>query len=291
MPKITKAVIPVAGLGTRFLPATKAMPKEMLPVVDKPVVQYLVEETVASGIKEIIFITGRGKRAIEDHFDVSYELEDVLFEKNKKTLLNKVRKISSLAHFSYVRQSMALGDGHAILQAARLVGNEPVLIVFGDSLYDSRVPTAKQLISTFNKYGRSVIGLSTVDKKEVSKFGVVGGTALNNSTLKISTMVEKPKPKNAPSNLAIVGKYVITPDVFNILSTIQRGQSGEIRLIDAFNIMLARNKPIYGKILQGTWFDTGDKLNFLKATIHFGLKHPEIKRSFAAFLRKQKISS
>lgn len=289
MQKITKAIIPVAGLGTRFLPATKAMPKEMLPVVDKPVVQYLVEEVVASGITEIIFVTGRGKRAIEDHFDVSYELEDTLVESNKKDLLKAVRNISSLAKFSYVRQPLPLGDGHAILQAAHLVGDEPVLIIFGDCIYDSRTPASKQLIDAYNHYGHSIIGLSTVPRSQLSKFGVYGGSKVAPSILKIEQVVEKPKPNKAPSNLVAVGKYIITPDVFKVLSKITKPRSGEFRLIDAFDHMLSRKGCIYGKILEGTWIDTGDKLNFIKATIHFGLKHPDIKRGLVSYLRKQKL--
>lgn len=288
MIKIRKAILPVAGFGTRFLPATKAMPKEMLPVVDKPVIQYLVEEAVASGIEEIIFVTGRGKRAIEDHFDVSYELEDTLVEKNKQDLLDEVRKVSKLAKFSYVRQSMPLGDGHALLQAAHIVGNEPVLVIFGDCLYDSGVPASKQIIETYEKYGESVIGLSQVDKKEVSKFGVIDGVKLDERTYEVKGMVEKPKPEDAPSNLVAVGKYVITPEVFDVLRGMESGKSGEIRLADAFDLMLEKSRPIYGKILEGEWLDTGDKFNFVKATIHMALKHPEIGSKLSEYLKCKK---
>jgi UTP--glucose-1-phosphate uridylyltransferase len=287
--KVKKAILPVAGFGTRFLPATKAQPKEMLPVVDKPVIQYLVEEAVASGIEEIIFVTGRGKRAIEDHFDVSFELEETLVEKNKQDLLEAVQKISCLAKFSYVRQPMPLGDGHAILQAYHLVGNEPVLIIFGDCLYDSQVPAAKQLVDTFEKYGDSVIGLSRVEKKEVTKFGVIDGVALDEHNIEVKGIVEKPKPENAPSNLVAVGKYVITPEVFETLASMSSGKSGEIRLADAFEIMLSKNRPLYGRILEGEWLDTGDKFNFLKATIHMGLKHPEIKDRLKDYLENLKF--
>ncbi|MFC1756430.1 UTP--glucose-1-phosphate uridylyltransferase GalU [Patescibacteria group bacterium] len=283
--KIRKAIIPVAGFGTRFLPATKAQPKEMLPVVDKPTVQYLVEEAVKSGIEEIVFVTGRGKRAIEDHFDISYELEDTLHGKNKKDLLKTVRKIAKLAKFSYVRQSLPLGDGHAILQAKHLIGEEPVLVIFGDCIYDSKVPASKQLMKTFDKYGSSVIGLSRVPKKEVSKFGVVDGTILNEKTLKIRNIIEKPEPKNAPSNLVAVGKYIITPDVFGILSKMRTGKSGEIRLADAFDLMLSAKKNIYGQILDGKWLDTGDKFNFIRTTIHMGLKHPETRSKLRKLIR------
>jgi UTP--glucose-1-phosphate uridylyltransferase len=286
--KVKKAILPVAGFGTRFLPATKAQPKEMLPIVDKPVIQYLVEEAVGSGIEEIIFVTGRGKRAIEDHFDVSFELEETLVEKNKQDLLEAVQKISGLARFSYVRQPMPLGDGHAILQAYHLVGNEPVLIIFGDCLYDSEVPAAKQLIETFEKYGDSVIGLSRVEKNEVSKFGVIDGVKLDEKNIEVKGIVEKPKPEHAPSDLVAVGKYVITPEVFETLAGMSSGKSGEIRLADAFEIMLSKNRPLYGRVLDGSWLDTGDKFNFLKATIHMGLKHPEIKDKLKKYLENLK---
>jgi UTP--glucose-1-phosphate uridylyltransferase len=289
MHKVKKAILPVAGFGTRFLPATKSQPKEMLPVVDKPVIQYLVEEAVASGIEEIIFVTGRGKRAIEDHFDISFELEETLVEKNKQDLLEAVQKISTLAKFSYVRQPMPLGDGHAILQAKHIAGDEPVLVLFGDCLYDCRVPASKQLIETYEKYGDSVIGMSRVDKDEVSKFGVIEGVKLDDSTFEIKKMVEKPKPEEAKSNLVAVGKYIITPDVMDVLANMKHGKSGEIRLIDAFDSMLENNRPIYGKELDGVWLDTGDKFNFIKASIHFGLRHPEIGVKLKKYLQELEI--
>jgi len=286
MQKIKKAILPVAGFGTRFLPATKAQPKEMLPVVDKPVIQYLVEEAVASGIEEVIFVTGRGKRAIEDHFDISFELEETLVEKNKQDLLKAVQKISSLAKFSYVRQPMPLGDGHAILQAAHIVGQEPVLVLFGDCLYDSASPAAKQLIDVYEKYEDSVIGLSRVDKEEVSKFGVIDGIEVDKSVYEVKRIVEKPKPEEATSNLVAVGKYIITPEVMNVLASMKHGKSGEIRLADAFEIMLGNNRPLYGKELEGEWLDTGDKFNFIKASIKLGLKHPEIGEKLKKFLKE-----
>ena len=287
--KIKKAILPVAGFGTRFLPATKAQPKEMLPVVDKPVVQYLVEEAVASGIEEIIFVTGRGKRAIEDHFDISFELEETLVEKNKHDLLREVQKIPNLAKFSYVRQPMPLGDGHAILQARHLVGDEPVLVIFGDCLYDSQIPSNLQMMETFEKYNDPVIGLSRVDMSEVSKFGVYDGIKLDENTLEVKSVVEKPKKEDAPSDLVAVGKYIITPEVFEELSKIESGNSGEIRLIDAFEVMLAKGRPIYGRVLEGEWLDTGDKFNFLKATIHIGLKHPEVGDKLKKYLQNLKF--
>lgn len=284
--KVKKAVLPVAGFGTRFLPATKSMPKEMMPIVDKPVIQYLVEEAVESGIEEIIFVTGRGKRAIEDHFDISYELEDTLVEKNKKELLAAVQGIPNLAKFSYVRQSMPLGDGHALLQAEHLLNGEPALVLFGDCLYDSNIPTSRQVIETFEKYGDSVIGLSEVPESEVSKFGVIGGVKVSEDIYEVKEMVEKPEPKDAPSNLVAVGKYVITEDVFDILKTMKDGKSGEIRLADAFDIMLEKGKPLYGKVLEGEWLDTGDKIGFLKATVKMALKHEELNRDFKQYLKE-----
>lgn len=284
--RIKKAILPVAGFGTRFLPATKAQPKEMLPVVDKPVVQYLVEEAVASGIEEIIFVTGRGKRAIEDHFDVSYELEDTLVEKNKHDLLEQVQKISGLAKFSYVRQPVPLGDGHALLQAAHLVDDdEAVLVIFGDCIYDSEVPASRQLMHAYEKYHAPIIGLTEVERSEVSKFGVIAGESLGDLEWKISGFMEKPKPEDAPSNIVAPGKYIITREVFDILKGMDSGKSGEIRLADAFDIMLKQNRPLYGRMLEGQWLDTGDKFNFLRATIHFGLKHPEVGDKLREYLK------
>jgi UTP--glucose-1-phosphate uridylyltransferase len=284
--RIRKAILPVAGFGTRFLPATKAQPKEMLPVVDKPVVQYLVEEAVESGIEEVIFVTGRGKRAIEDHFDISFELEDTLVEKSRHDLLESVHKISDLAKFSYVRQSMPLGDGHAVLQAAHVVGNEPALVLFGDCIYDSIIPASKQLMDTFEECDCSIVGMSRVGFDEVSKFGVIEGTTPGNSIYKITKLIEKPKPGVSDSNLVAVGKYIITPEIMEILANMTCGNSGEIRLIDAFQILLENNRPLYGKELEGEWLDTGDKFNFLKATIKLGLKHPELGEKLKEYLKE-----
>lgn len=278
MKKIRKAILPVAGFGTRFLPATKAQPKEMLPVVDKPVIQYLVEQAVTAGIEEIIFVTGRGKRAIEDHFDYSYELEKTLVEKNKLDLIKKVKKIEKLAKFSYVRQPIPLGDGHAINCAAHLVReDEPVLIMFGDTLYDADISPVTQLIDVYNRYGESVVGLSEVAKDQVDKFGVIDGTELEDGAYKIKRFVEKPEISQAPSNLAAVGLYIITPKVMQTLAGMKTGKSGEIRLADAFDLMLESNEPIYGKKIEGEWLDTGNKFNFIKATLKLGLKHEEVK--------------
>jgi UTP--glucose-1-phosphate uridylyltransferase len=275
MPKIKKAIFPVAGFGTRFLPATKAQPKEMLMIVDKPVIQYLVEEVVRAGIEEVIFVTGRGKRAIEDHFDYSFELEKTLVEKNKLDLVKKVQEIENLAKFSYVRQPIPLGDGHAVNCAAHLVGeNESVLVVFGDTLYDSDI--SRQVIEVWEKYGEPVIGLAEVPRSEVSKFGVIDGVDLGDGVYDIKKIVEKPTTSAATSNLVAVGIYVITPEVFAVLAKMKFGKSGEIRLADAFEKVLAQGRPIYGKKLSGEWLDTGNKFNFIKATLKVGLQDEEI---------------
>ncbi len=287
--KIKKAIMPVAGSGTRFLPATKAQPKEMLSVVDKPVIQYLVEEAVAAGIKEIIFVTGRGKRAIEDHFDTSFELEHTLEKKYKKKLLREVRNVAKLARFSYVRQPEPLGDGHAILCARHLVSrNEPVAILFGDDLVDSRVPAIGQLIKIYERYQSPVIALAGVPREDVSKFGVVDPVKLSNRTYEIKKFVEKPKIKEAPSNLIAVGKYIITPEVFEKLEK-SRNDKGEIRLANAFIRMLKDNRPVYGYEFKGVRYDCGDKFGFIQATIQMGLKHPEIKNKLRKYLKKIKI--
>ena len=285
MRPITKAILPVAGFGTRFLPATKAQPKEMLPIVDKPAIQYIVEDAVSAGIKEIIFVTGRGKRAIEDHFDYSFELDKTLVEKNKLELVKEVRRISELAKFSYVRQPLPLGDGHALACAAHLVYDEPVLVMFGDTLYDAKEGPASQILKTFAKYGDSVIGLSAVPRNEVSKFGVIDGVAVGERTYEIKRFIEKPSPSEAPSNLVAVGVYVLTPEVLSWLTTMKPGPSGELRLADAFQQMLAHDRPLYGQEFNGTWLDTGDKLGFIKATIQLGLKNKELGPELKKFIK------
>ena len=285
MRPITKAILPVAGFGTRFLPATKAQPKEMLPIVDKPAIQYIVEDAVSAGIKEIIFVTGRGKRAIEDHFDYSFELDKTLVEKNKLELVKEVRRISALAKFSYVRQPLPLGDGHALACAAHLVYDEPVLVMFGDTLYDAEEGPASQILKTFAKYGDPVIGLSAVPPSEVSKFGVIDGVAIGERTYEIKRFIEKPSPSEAPSNLVAVGIYVLTPEVLSWLTTMKPGPSGELRLADAFQQMLAHDRPLYGQEFNGTWLDTGDKLGFIKATIQLGLKNKELGPELKKFIK------
>jgi len=285
MQKIKKAILPVAGFGTRFLPATKAQPKEMLPVVDKPVIQYLVEEAVAAGIEEIIFVTGRGKRAIEDHFDYSFELSKTLVEKNKLDLVKKVQAIENLAKFSYVRQPIPLGDGHAVMCASHLIrDDEPVLVMFGDTLYDSPISPVKQVMDVYDRYGDSVIGLSEVDRKDVSQFGVIDGLDLGDGVYEIKKFIEKPSIEEAPSNLVQVGINIITPEIINILRSMESGKSGEIRLADAYDVLLEQGRALYGKKLEGEWLDTGNKFNLIKANIKMGIKDKEIGADLKKFL-------
>lgn len=286
-PMITKVIIPVAGLGTRFLPATKAQPKEMLPIIDKPIIQYLVEEAVHSGATDVIFVTGRGKRAIEDHFDFSPELESALLLKNKRDVFKEVRSISQLARFSYVRQSLPRGDGDAILCAEHLVGrDEPVGVLFGDDIVDSKIPCLRQMEKVFEKYGDVVVALETVPRSEVKHYGVVRAVKISPNVYEIKDLVEKPNPKDAPSNLTVVGKYIITPEVFAELKKVKKGpKSGEVRLAEALKNLL-KKKPIYGLKFEGTRYDCGSKIGFLKATVDFALKHDAVKKEFRAYLKR-----
>ncbi|OHA06594.1 MAG: UTP--glucose-1-phosphate uridylyltransferase [Candidatus Sungbacteria bacterium RIFCSPLOWO2_01_FULL_47_10] len=282
--KIKKVIIPVAGFGTRFLPATKAQPKEMLPIVDKPVIQYLVEEAVDSGIREVIFVTGRGKRAIEDHFDHAGELEFFLEKRGKHDLAREIRKISSLAHFAFVRQKEPLGVGDALLQARRLVGDEPVAVLFGDDIVYSSTPCLRQLIDVFEKYQEPVFALERVPMKSVQKYGVVGGKKISPRTYEVSEIVEKPLPKQAPSNLSIVGKYILTPQVFDELERVPYRKGKELFLTEAFSRLLKKGEKIYGHEFFGIRYDCGDKLGFLKAVVDFGLRHSELKKDFKRHL-------
>lgn len=289
MGMIRKAIIPVAGFGTRFLPATKAQPKEMLSLVDKPVIQYIVEEAASAGITDIILITGQNKRAIEDHFDRNFELEYLLKQKGKSELLKQVEKIYSLARFYYVRQKTPLGDGHAILQARDLIGaEESVAVLFGDDVVEAKTPVIKQLIQVYEKYRDPVIAVERVAKSEVEKYGIVDATPVEPRTYQIKSLIEKPKPHDAPSNLAIIGKYIITPDVLGALAKVKPGGDGEIRLIDAFRAIV-KYRPIYAHEFTGTRYDCGSKLGFLKATVQFGLKHQEVKKDFTKYLKSIKI--
>lgn len=284
---IRKAIIPVAGMGTRFLPATKAQPKEMLPVVDKPIIQYIVEEAVAAGIEEIIFVTAIGKRALEDHFDRNFELEYRLEEKKKEKELKMIRNLGNLAKFAFVRQQKPLGDGHAILAAAHFIGDdEAIAVLFGDDIINSERPAIRQLIDIYMKYEDSVVALEKVSRQNVSKYGIVDGVPIGNKTWEIRKLVEKPKINEAPSDLAAVGRYVITPDIIKILKKQKPGKDGEIRLADAFSAHLSAGKPVYGCQFEGKRYDCGDKLQFVIAQIEIGLEHPEMNEGLKEYLKR-----
>ncbi len=287
MAAITKVIIPVAGSGTRFLPATKAQPKEMLPVIDKPVIQYLVEEVVQAGVTDIIFVTGRNKRAIEDHFDASPELEAQLEERGKSELLKTVQDVSELARFSFVRQRFPLGDGDAILCAEHLVGkDEPVGVMFGDDIFVGPAPRLTQIGRVFVERGGVVAALERVPQAEVSRYGVVGGEQGEGGILDIKTIVEKPAVNDAPSDLILMGTYIINGGVFKELRTLKdRSTEGEIRLADALKAYAAHD-PVYGLTMEGKRYDCGDKLGYLKTTVDFALMHPEFKDEFRAYLRE-----
>lgn len=289
IPKVRKAVFPAAGLGTRFLPATKAQPKEMLPLVDKPLIQYGVEEVIHSGIQNIIIVTGRGKASIEDHFDVSFELEHLLETRGKKDLLAAIRSISDITDVCYVRQKEALGLGHAVLRAKELVGPEPFAVVLSDDVIDAEIPCMRQLLDVYEYFGASVVALMEVPKDAISAYGVVDAEPVaHNGTrdrlYRIRNMVEKPKPEDAPSNLAIIGRYVLTPEIFPSIEAVQPGSGGEIQLTDGLRHLL-RNRPIYGYRFDGTRYDAGDKLGFLKATVEFALKRRDLGGDFREYLK------
>lgn len=288
--KIRKAIIPVAGMGTRFLPASKAQPKEMLAVVDKPVIQYIVEEAVASGIEEIIFVTAIGKRAIEDHFDRNFELEYRLEQKKKLKELEQVSGIGKLAKFAFVRQSKPLGDGHAVFSALPFLDfHEPVAVLFGDDIIDSKTPALKQLMDVYEKYGDPVVALQKVPKKMVSQFGVIGGKKLSKTTWEIERFVEKPSLSDAPSDLIVIGRYILTPSVYPLLEKQKTGKDGEIRLADTFQTLLENKNALYGCAFEGIWHNCGNKLGFVKAQVELGLKHKEIGKEFKAYLSHLKI--
>jgi UTP--glucose-1-phosphate uridylyltransferase len=285
--KVRKAVFPAAGLGTRFLPATKAQPKEMLPLVDKPIIQYGVEEAVAAGCDQIIIVTGRGKSAIEDHFDVSYELEKMLEERGKTDLLKIVRQISDLIHIAYVRQKEALGLGHAVLTARELVGDEPFAVLLADDVIDAEVPCLKQLMDVFDKTQCSVLATQVVEGPGISAYGVLEGKPVpgsNGKLYEVQSLVEKPRPEEAPSNLAVIGRYILTPTVFETLSDIKAGAGGELQLTDGLKQLLKKEK-IYGYVFDGKRHDTGDKLGFLKATVEFALKRPDLGGPLRQYLK------
>jgi UTP--glucose-1-phosphate uridylyltransferase len=285
--KVRKAVFPAAGLGTRFLPATKAQPKEMLPVVDKPLIQYGVEEAIQSGIENIIIVTGRGKSSIEDHFDVSFEMEQLLEAKGKTDMLAMVRGISDMINVAYIRQKEALGLGHAILRAKELVGNEPFAAVLSDDVIASEKPCIRQLLDVYETHGASVVALMEVPPDQLSAYGVVDAEPVagtNGTLFRIRNLVEKPKKEDAPSNLAIIGRYVLTPDIFQCVESIEPGSGGEIQLTDGLKYML-RERPIFGLKFEGKRYDAGDKLGFLKATVEFALQREDLGPQFREYLK------
>jgi UTP--glucose-1-phosphate uridylyltransferase len=288
--KVCKAVFPAAGLGTRFLPATKAQPKEMLPLVDKPIIQYGVEEALAAGCNQIIMITGRGKQAIEDHFDVSFELERILEARGKTELLKVVRQISDSIHVAYVRQKEALGLGHAVLTARELVGNEPFAVLLADDVIDAEVPVLKQMMRVFGQTQCSVIATQVVEGAAISAYGVLDAKPVpgNPRLYEIRNMVEKPKFEEAPSNLAIIGRYILTPAIFDVLSRTQTGAGGELQLTDALRGLLQQEK-MYAYVYEGKRHDAGDKLGFLKATIEFALKREDLGGRLREYLRTLKL--
>jgi len=283
--KITKAVFPVAGMGTRFLPATKASPKEMLPVVDKPLIQYAVEEAMAAGITEMVFITGRSKRAIEDHFDKAYELETELEARGRKQLLETLRSIVPKGMTCvYIRQAEALGLGHAVLCAKPVVGDEPFAVILADDLMDGDPPSLNQMVALYREHGASVIGVEDVDRSETSSYGIVDAVEVSDGLLKMQGIVEKPQPEEAPSTLAVVGRYILTPRIFACLENVTPGKGGEIQLTDGIAALL-RQEDVLAYRFAGKRYDCGSKLGYMKANVEFALRHPEIGAEFAAYLQ------
>jgi UTP--glucose-1-phosphate uridylyltransferase len=285
--KIKKAVFPAAGFGTRFLPATKAIPKEMLPLVDKPLIQYVVEEATASGLEDLIIVTGMGKTAIEDHFDTSFELELLLKKRNKAQLLKMIERISELANFSYTRQSKPQGLGHAIQITRNLIMNEPFAVFLGDDIIDAKVPVMKQMLKVFGQYGQSILAVQRVPRSQTHLYGIIKATRVAERVYKITDLVEKPKSK-APSNMAIVGRYILTPEIFPALDKTRRGRGGELQITDALRTLL-KSQDIYAYEFEGDRYDAGDKLGFLKANVSLALKRADIKAEFKKFLKGLKL--
>ena len=282
--QIRKAVFPAAGLGTRFLPATKAQPKEMLPLVDKPIIQYGVEEAVASGVANIILVTGRGKNAIEDHFDVSVELETFLESRGKTELLAEIRKISNLINFSYVRQGEPLGLGHAVLVTRPLVGDETFAVILGDDVIDADPPALQQMIDVYNEVDGPVLAVERVPRTDVSSYGIIDAEEVKPGVYRIRDLVEKPPRAESPSDLAIIGRYILTPDIFPALEATATDRTGEIQLTNGLRRLL-KDRPIYGCRINGVRHDTGNKLGFLKAVVYFALRRPDIAGPFSEYLR------
>jgi UTP--glucose-1-phosphate uridylyltransferase len=288
--QIRKAVFPAAGLGTRFLPATKAMPKEMLTLVDKPLIQYVVEEAVRSGIESIIIVTGRDKTAIENHFDISYELEETLKERGKIKIFQQVRQVADIAKINYTRQKQPLGLAHAIYQAIDFVENEPFAVMLPDDIMDSpEKPALRQLIDVYEKYQAPVFAAMEINDESISRFGVVDGEEVEPGIYKIKSVVEKPKYKDAPSNLAVIGRYIFTPDLFEAIEKIEPGAGGELQVADAVEILLKQGKPFYAAKVAGTRHDAGDKLGFLIATVEFARKRPDLAPEFVEYLKSLKL--
>jgi UTP--glucose-1-phosphate uridylyltransferase len=290
MMRVRKAVFPAAGLGTRFLPATKAQPKEMLPLVDKPIIQYVIEEAVAAGLTQIIIVTGRGKNAIEDHFDTSYELEQLLETRGKTKMLEQVRAISSMISVAYVRQGEALGLGHAVLMARDLVGDEPFAVMLGDDIIDSAVPCMKQMVEVFHRYEGPVIAVQQVPRSEISAYGVIDAEPVpgDERVYQIRDLVEKPPAAKAPSDLAIIGRYILTPDIFEALIETQTDEGGEIQLTNGIRV-LKEKRPLWAYRFEGVRHDAGNKLGFLKATVEFALKRPDLGGPFREYLKTLKL--
>lgn len=287
---IKKAIIPAAGLGTRFLPATKAQPKEMLPIVDKPIIQYIVEEAVASGIEEILIITGRNKKSIEDHFDKSVELENELRISNKNSLLKLVQDISSMVDIYYIRQKEPRGLGDAVSMAKNFIDDEPFAIMLGDDIVDSRIPCLKQLMDCYEKYKTSILGVQPVKKDVLFKYGIIDGIKVENAIYRIKDMIEKPEIEQAPSNIAILGRYIVTPRIFQMLDRTLPDKNGEIQLTDALR-KLSRTEPMYACCFDGSRFDAGDKLGFLKANIHYALKQENLKKDLLDYMSYTAINT
>ena len=283
---VKKAIIPAAGLGTRFLPATKSQPKEMLPIVDKPTLQYIIEEAIESGIEEILIVTGRNKKSIEDHFDRSVELELELEQKGKKEMLNMVKNISNMVNIHYIRQKEPKGLGHAIYCAKSFIGNDPFAVLLGDDIVDADTPCLKQMIDAYDEYKTSILGVQEVARENVDKYGILDVKHIEDRVYKVKDMVEKPSVEEAPSNIAILGRYIITPEIFNILENQEPGKGGEIQLTDALQT-LATKEAIYAYNFEGRRYDVGDKLGFLEATVDFALKRPELKNDFIMFLKSK----
>ncbi|MFW5437695.1 UTP--glucose-1-phosphate uridylyltransferase GalU [Paenibacillus apiarius] len=283
--KIRKAIIPAAGMGTRFLPATKAMPKEMLPIVDKPTIQYIVEEAVDSGIEDIIIVTGKGKRAIEDHFDNYFELEHNLLEKDKLALLEEVRKSSEMANIHYIRQREPRGLGHAIWCARKFIGNEPFAVLLGDDIVQADTPCLKQMLEVFEQYESSIVGVQPVPWEEVSRYGVVAGPLIHERILRAEQLIEKPTQEKAPSNWAIMGRYVLTPRIFELLEQQEAGVNGEIQLTDAI-AQLGREETVLAYHFDGHRHDVGEKLGFIETTLHYALQRPELRGNLLKYMKR-----